>query len=69
MSEQDNLEFLDRGGWWEKRGNTSWVRCGTCAGWFLVALAMMRLPGMRLHCPDCGANFLPADAGRIVVSE
>ena len=48
--------------WWEKRGNTSWVACPQCRGWFPAAEALLARGDVALHCPHCGAEFPPAQA-------
>jgi len=50
---------------WEKSGNTSWVQCGQCDGWFHVSDAMLDDPAMRMHCPACHHEFTAGDAKRV----
>jgi hypothetical protein len=51
---------------WEKSGNTSWVRCGACDGWFPVADAMLESKAVLMHCPSCHTEFTADDAARVV---
>jgi hypothetical protein len=48
--------------WWEKRGNTSWVSCPRCRGWFPAAEALLAQADAAPHCPHCHAEFAPAAA-------
>ena len=59
-------ETLRPGAPWEKTGNASWSQCGTCANWFPVGAELLALPAVKLHCPHCHAEFLAADAARLI---
>lgn len=50
---------------WEKAGNTAWVRCAACDGWFPVAPSLIDAARIELACPHCGQRFLPDAAGEI----
>lgn len=60
------VERVPPGGVFEKAGNTSWVRCAKCEGWFHVANQMLDTEGARMHCPHCHEEFTAGEAGRIV---
>lgn len=49
----------------EKRGNTNWVQCPSCDGWFHASAAMLAPDAPSLHCPHCQAEFAAADAARV----
>jgi len=50
--------------WWEKSGNTAWVRCGACGGWFHASEELLSAADAILHCPHCHAEFAP-EAARV----
>lgn len=52
--------------WYEKTGNTNWVKCAGCSGWFHVANSLLAKPDALLHCPHCHNEFTAEDAGRVV---
>jgi predicted Zn finger-like uncharacterized protein len=56
----------DDQGMFEKRGNTTWVSCPTCAGWFHVADALVERGDIALRCTHCQGEFPPAKAKQIV---
>jgi hypothetical protein len=60
------IETLTAGASWEKTGNTSWTQCGACTSWFHVGPGLLARPEVKLHCPHCHAEFLAADATRII---
>ena len=69
MAGRAGERVLERGLWWEKRGNTIWVSCGACGAWFHVSrqlLSASAAGGARLHCPGCHAEFLSCDAAAVV---
>ena len=43
--------------WWEKRGNTTWVGCPDCRGWFHVAPRLLKHTDAELFCPFCRKWF------------
>jgi len=51
---------------WEKRGNTIWVSCGSCEGWFPVEEDLIVAATIELRCPHCGKAFTPDAAARII---
>jgi hypothetical protein len=42
---------------WEKRGNTLWVGCPGCKGWFPVSPVMARPEAPPACCPHCHQQF------------
>jgi hypothetical protein len=52
----------------EKRGNTSWVQCAGCEGWFHATEDIVNRAVVTLHCNHCHTEFLPADAKKIVLA-
>ena len=52
----------------EKRGNTSWVSCGSCQYWFHATTDLIEMRTVDLHCPKCHEDFKPQDAARIVLA-
>lgn len=52
----------------EKRGNTSWVQCGKCAGWFHATEDLISRGTVNMHCPHCHAEFPPEAAKKIVLA-
>jgi len=55
-----------KGAHWEKRGNTAWVSCAACAGWFPVGPQLIAAGTIDLVCPHCAAAFPPAKAKQIL---
>lgn len=47
---------------WEKRGNTLWVGCPSCQGWFPVNPALARPEAPPACCPQCHREFKVAAA-------
>ena len=52
----------------EKRGNTSWVQCRTCDNWWHATTDLIERETVKLHCPACHDEFVPADAKLIVLA-
>ncbi|MEQ8246219.1 MAG: hypothetical protein RID42_00920 [Alphaproteobacteria bacterium] len=52
----------------EKRGNTSWVQCAACEGWFHATEDIVSRGTVQLHCNHCHTEFLPAQAKKIVLA-
>ncbi|NQV79574.1 MAG: hypothetical protein HQ495_03425 [Alphaproteobacteria bacterium] len=52
----------------EKRGNTSWVQCGSCDGWFHVTEDLITRGTVKMHCTHCHTEFLPPEAKKIVLA-
>lgn len=46
-----------RGAHWEKRGNTLWIGCPSCTGWFPVSPVMARAEAPPACCPHCHQEF------------
>lgn len=51
---------------WEKQGNTVWVSCPKCAGWFPVGPELLEMETVNLICPGCHEQFLPDAAAQVV---
>ncbi len=51
---------------WEKQGNTIWVACRSCNGWFPVEGGLLADGSIALKCPHCADMFLPPDAARVI---
>jgi len=56
----------DEQAFFEKRGNTTWVSCPTCAGWFHVADNLVERGDLALRCTHCQSEFMPDKAKQIV---
>ncbi len=67
MSESSNrIRLNPRTPVWEKQGNTAWVSCRSCQGWFPVGLELLAAATIDLLCPHCQAEFLPDDAATVI---
>ncbi len=42
---------------WEKRGNTLWVGCPHCKGWFPASPVLARPEAPAACCPHCHQEF------------
>lgn len=51
---------------WEKKGNTVWVSCADCQGWFPVGPELLEMATVKLMCPHCHAQFLPEAAAKVI---
>jgi len=60
------IEHIAAGAPWEKTGNTSWVQCKPCSRWFPAGPSILSRPEIKLHCPNCGSDFLQDNAARII---
>jgi hypothetical protein len=45
------------GAHWEKRGNSLWVSCTSCATWFPASPAMLAVTAPPACCPVCHHEF------------
>jgi hypothetical protein len=50
----------------EKHGNTVWLTCPSCGGWFHVSRALLNHEKALLFCPHCRDSFKPDEAEKIV---
>ncbi|MBC8159012.1 MAG: hypothetical protein H8E94_06745 [Alphaproteobacteria bacterium] len=51
---------------WEKQGNTIWVSCRACEGWFPIGGDLLANGTIELKCPHCNDAFLPPDAAKVI---
>lgn len=51
--------------WWEKTGNTSWVKCAACGNWFHASAGLLAKTDVLLHCPHCHNEFTVDGAARV----
>ncbi|MEK9947110.1 MAG: hypothetical protein VW999_14125 [Alphaproteobacteria bacterium] len=68
MSDENTIRLRTHSPAGEKRGNTSWVQCAACEGWFHATEDIVNRAVVTLHCNHCHTEFLPADAKKIVLA-
>jgi hypothetical protein len=62
----DQMKSTNVNPYLEKQGNTTWVSCRTCRGWFHVSDALLMKKGVHLFCPLCRDQFPKEEAEKIV---